>query len=299
MNANRTTITALALLALFTCARAASAETYVDAKSGVTAFLPEGFYGTSDRSPDEQLVMKRDDIEARISVAAMPLLTEREFKILVEAMSEKDVPAGTVTNQIYAFRDGHRVAYVPSTKGRFYVLVTRPQGLAIGGFVGGQATDAHVAVVDAVAQSISVQKTTKVAFSFPQEFEQVPASDGAFVVRDPATARYIVMADDDSTANASFAQQAQEMLSKGMLGSGRPSVYPSSVRSPVTGVGFVDVSYVTKSGDAMAGVMARVNLPARPVWLVVVGPGHEPGAQQALLNEVVSSMLKETVVASR
>jgi hypothetical protein len=298
-NANRTALLALALLTAFTCARAAHASdaTYVDAKSGVSASLPEGFVGVADHRPDHDLLMKSNEIKATISIVAKSF-GPSEVEAIVRQFEEANRERGGNTRASLTVYDDHRVATLTAATGRFIVLSFRPQGMALGSFVGQHASDAHVAVVDAVAQSIRVQKTARLVFDVPNGFADIPV-ENAKVMHDAATGRYLFMVDDEGDQSKTFAQQAHALVLTGLLGKGSFTILPETTRSPRTGIGHVDIRFTTKSGGLMAGVVSRVNMPGRPVWLIIMGPGNEPKTQQALVDEVITSMLRETVVAVR
>jgi hypothetical protein len=299
MNSTSPRAIALALLVAFTFARAALADTYEDAQSGVGAYVPDGFKGTHMHRKNTDVFMKSDEIEAGISVFAGTFGKAEVERALRDLPLDKAVKSGDVITTLVVYEE-RIVALAALQGGRMAVLVARPQGLAIGSFVGHSPTDAHVTVVDAVAKSIQARFVENLRFDVPLGYEEGANVEGAEVTYyDRKAGRFIVVADDRTDVTKPYEQQVVDAVQAGLLGENiEATVRQQTVRSPAKGILQVDI--VLKSGGVpMAGIITRAALPGRPMWIVTLGTGNEPDAQQAIANFVAASMARKTVVASR
>ena len=291
-----TRILALALLAAFTFARAANADTYLDGQSGAEAIVPDGFYGTHMHSKDADLLLKSDTLNAGITVLAQTL-TKKDIDGLIRQWP-KDTSVDVVSS--VAVLADRTIGFARLQGGRIAVFSARPQGIAIGNFVGTAWTDAQLAVVDAVARSIRVQRMERIRFDVPEGFVKIEKAWTDLVFFDERDGRFVVVEKDATDVTKPVAEQLVDAINAGMLGRKIEATVSPNVEALQPGVAQVDVAF-TSDGVRMSAVVLRVSLPGNPLWIVAAGREGTVVEQRETAAFVLAKLVKmsKIVVASR
>lgn len=295
MNSTRTIALALALLVAFTFARAAHAETYLDGQSGAEVLVPEGFYGTHMHSKDSDLFLKSDTLNAGITVLARALTTKELDEVVLQWPKDQ---TGDISAQRIVFED-RTIGFARLKGGRIAVFSSRPQGVAIGNFVGSEWTDAHVAVVDAVAQSIRVQRMASIRFDVPDGFVKYDNAWTDLVFFDERGGRFIVVEKDTTDVTKTIPEQIVDAINAGLLGDKVSATVSPTVRPVQPGVAEVDVVFTSKN-VRMSAVVTRVALPGNPLWIVCAGREGNLESQREVNAFVLAKLVKMSkIVATR